>query len=495
MSDMDEQVIDLTGARILIVDDLSVNLDVLSQTLEGISYDISVALSGEIALKNARATQPDLILLDVVMPDMDGYETCRRLKADPQTREIPVIFITGVTEVEGVIEGFAVGGVDYIHKPFRQEEVRVRVHTHLEKARLLRALQEKNRALEEESARRQQATDERNRLAEQLSHIIRREAERWGVDGFVAQSQTMQQIFHEVDLLQQAGNTSALIVGESGTGKELIARAIHFGGASVAGPFIPVNCAAIPANLVESQFFGHVKGAFTGAEQDRIGYFELAHGGTLFLDEVGEMPAEIQPKLLRALEDGRFIPVGGKAEKTVKVRTIAATNADLQTNMAKGAFRQDLYYRLAHFTLEVPALRQRREDIPLLAQHFLVLLAAEMAIEAPGLSVEALEMLVAYDFPGNVRELKNLIERALLESRGTEILPTHLYFAHPAATATTGVAAAPGPLFPADLSPTFEAAERWVVERVHQQTGGNVAETARRLGASRNRIYRIIRES
>ena len=492
MTGMGEASLDLSGARILIVDDVPANLDVLAQALEAAGYEISVAPSGEVALRNARASQPDLILLDVVMPEMDGYETCRRLKAAAETCDIPVIFITVRAETEGVVEGFAVGGVDYIAKPFRQEEVLARVRTHLEKARLTRALQEKNRALEAESARRRQATRERNHLAEQLSHLSRREAERWGVAGFVARSPTMQPLFDAVDLLHSADNTAALIAGESGTGKELIARAIHFGGSRAGGPFVPVNCAAIPANLAESQFFGHVKGAFTGAEEERLGYFELAHGGTLFLDEVGEMPVEIQPKLLRALEDGRIFPVGGKAERAVAVRTLAATNADLEACLAAGTFRRDLYYRLARFTLQVPPLRQRREDIPLLAQHFLEVLAAEMAVESPGLSAAAMEVLETYAFPGNVRELKNLIERALLESRGTEILPGHLHFAHPASTAGEEVASRA--LFPADLTPTFAAAERWVVERVQEQTRGNVAETARRLEVSRNRIYRILKE-
>ena len=493
MNERDEQGIDLSGTRILIVDDVPANLDVLAQALEDTGYEISAAPSGEVALKNARAIKPDLILLDVVMPGLDGYETCRQLKADLQTRDIPVIFITARAEIEGIVEGFAVGGVDYITKPFRKEEVLVRARTHLEKARLTQALQENNRVLKEEISRRQQATNERNQLAGQLSHIARHEAERWGVAGFVAQSPTMQQIFHEVDLLQKTGHTAALIVGESGTGKELIARAIHFGGPAAASPFIPVNCAAIPANLAESQFFGHVRGAFTGAEEDRIGYFELADGGTLFLDEIGDMSAEIQAKLLRALEDGRIFPVGAKEEKAVQVRTIAATNADLQTRLASGAFRQDLYYRLARFTLQVPPLRQRRADIPLLVQHFLELLAAEMAIAAPLLSGEALEVLATYDFPGNVRELKNLIERALLESHGDEIRPAHLHFAHPTSTALGEEA--PGGRFPADLAPTFEAAERWVVERVQEQTQGNVTETARQLGVSRNRIYRILKDS
>lgn len=246
--------------------------------------------------------------------------------------------------------------------------------------------------------------------------------------GFIGQSQTIRKIATDVRRLQATGTTSVLIVGESGTGKELIARAIHFGGSREKGPFIPVNCAAIPAELAESLFFGHVKGAFTGATTDRKGYFELADGGTLFLDEIGEMSLGLQAKLLRALEDGSFAPLGATREKRVNVRTLAATNVDLQARLADGKFRSDLYFRFAQFRVVVPPLRERPEDIPLLAEHFLKMFAMEMGMEKPTLSREALAALETYHFPGNVRELKHIIEGALIKSSGLEIQPEHLHF-------------------------------------------------------------------
>ena len=222
-----------------------------------------------------------------------------------------------------------------------------------------------------------------------------------------------------------------LITGESGTGKELIARAIHFGGPRRQGPFIPVNCPAVPADLAESLFFGHVRGAFTGADADRKGYFELADGGTLFLDEIGDMSLTLQAKLLRVLEDGCVMPIGAARERRVDVRILAATNTDLQATMAQSGFRSDLYYRLAQFTVMVPPLRDHPEDIPLLADHFLQMFAAEMGLPKPPLSDDARSALTAYVFPGNVRELKNIIERALLESEGATIRTEHIRFVHP----------------------------------------------------------------
>jgi DNA-binding NtrC family response regulator len=395
------------------VDDQPANLDVLCALLEAEGYEISLAPNGELALKIAtQATAPpDLILLDVMMPGMDEYEVCRRLKAEARTRSIPVIFITARDLTEGVLEGFRAGGVDYIAKPFRDQEVLVRVSTHLSLSRMARELAIRNVELEREIAQRQ-------RLRGQLSLISQREVERWGLEGLVGQSPTIRKIFAEIRLMQENAGTSVLITGESGTGKELIARAIHFGSARAEGPFVPVNCAAIPAALVESALFGHVKGAFTGADTDRAGYFELAHEGTLFLDEIGDMPLELQGKLLRVLEDRQLWRVGAKESKTVEVRVLAATNADLQQRIKTGVFRQDLYFRLARFTVEAPPLRERREDIPLLAGHFLKLFAGEMGREAPQLSATALELLSAYRFPGNVRELKNIIERTLIESSG-----------------------------------------------------------------------------
>jgi DNA-binding NtrC family response regulator len=352
---MSNPAIDLSGAKVLIVDDVPANLDVLYEALEAQTYNVLVATSGETALKVAARELPDLILLDVIMPQMDGFETCRRLQANPATQPIPVIFLTSRDDAAGTVEGFRVGAVDYIIKPFHQEEVLARIQTHLEHAFLTRALTEKNRQLQESyrqlavtNQKLQEEMSQRQTLDNHLSMISRREAEHWGVDGFVGQSQTMQEILREINLLHNASTVSVLITGESGTGKELIARAIHAGSTRAHGPFVPVNCAAIPTHLAESLLFGHVKGAFTGADKDQTGYFELANGGTLFLDEIGTMPEELQPKLLRVLEDGLIRPLGANRDRRVDVRILAATNAPLE------AFRQDLYFRLARFTVTVP---------------------------------------------------------------------------------------------------------------------------------------------
>ncbi|MBI2504692.1 MAG: sigma-54-dependent Fis family transcriptional regulator, partial [Candidatus Latescibacteria bacterium] len=408
--------------------------------------------------------------------------TCRQLKAAPETREIPVIFITARDEVEGVVAGFAAGGVDYVAKPFRQDEVLARVRTHLEKARLMQALQQKNRDLEAEIARREALTQERDHLAGRLSLASEREAQRWGLGALVGQSPTLKKILEDIDLLQGAPHTAVLILGESGTGKELIARAIHASSDRAEGPFVPVNCAAIPRELADSLLFGHRKGAFTGADQDQIGYFELAHQGTLFLDEVGIMPLELQPKLLRVLEERAVLPLGARQPRAVEVRVLAATNADLEAQAQRGSFRQDLYYRLARFVVQVPPLRQRREDIGLLVRHFLQLFAVEMGVEPPEISPPALALLEGYGFPGNVRELKNLVERALIESQGREIRPEHLPL--------LGAAAPKGELAIESLPFNLEQAELLLIQRALQQCGGNIMAAARLLGVERTKIYR-----
>jgi len=393
------------GATILIVDDIPANLNLLREALEPQGYKILGSTSGEKALEIANRTIPDLILLDIVMPGIDGFETCRRLKAEEKTADIPVIFITAVKdEMEDIVTGFQVGGVDYITKSSQKEELFARVKTHM-------------------------------KADEQLSMISEQEAKRWGIEGFVGKSRTIAAILDNVRKLQDAGATSVLITGESGTGKELIARAIYFGSARAKGPFIPVNCPTIPRELAESELFGHVKGAFTGANASRKGHFELADGGTLFLDEIGDMPLELQPKLLRVLQEGCFTPLGGAAEKRVDVRILAATNQNLTNKIADGTFREALYFRLASFPVTVPPLRERKEDIPLLIERFLRTFSVEMGIEHPQISVEALEVLKAYHFPGNVRELKNIIERALILSGGEEIQPEHfVQFTPPSVT-------------------------------------------------------------
>jgi len=420
-------------AKILLVDDIPANLDILSHALEPEGYQISVAPNGEIALKIARGASPDLILLDVMMPGLNGFETCRQLKADESTADIPVIFVTAKDETESLIEGFHSGGVDYIQRPFETEELLVRVENHLKINRLTQELLEKNLKLQQEIAKRQQAEDNLKTADERFSLISEQEAKRWGIASFIGKSKTIGKILTDIRRLHHTAATNVLITGESGTGKELIARAIHFGGPRAEGAFIAVNCSAIPSELAESLFFGHVKGAFTGATTDRKGYFELADGGTLFLDEIGDMALDMQSKLLRVLEDGYIMPIAARKPKHVDVRILSATNTDLQRQISEGKFRMDLYHRLAVFPVFVPPLRERKEDIPLLAEHFLNMFSTDMGIQQPALSQEGLLALESYSFPGNVRELKNIIERALIESGGETIQPEHLHFLPPTA--------------------------------------------------------------
>ncbi len=498
---------DSSSARrsvVLLVDDVPANLAVLSATLEPEGYEILAAGGGMAALKIAARARPDLILLDVVMPEIDGLEICRRLKADEATRDIPVLFITARNETASVVDGFSAGGVDYIVKPFQKEEVLSRVATHLRVGGLTRELKAKNAALERRT-QELQAEVERRRVAEtsleqadaRLSAITGLECDRWNLNGLTGGSRYVQKVLEEIQRLHHF-STSVLITGESGTGKELIARAIHFGSARARAPFVPVNCVAIPADLAESMLFGHLRGAFTGATADRKGYFELAHGGTLFLDEIGDMPASLQVKLLRVLEDGLVTPVGGAHAHKVDVRIIAATNADLDARIADGRFREDLYFRLARYRVATAPLRQRREDIPILAPHFLRMFASEMGMKAPMLTPAALAVLQDYDFPGNVRELRNIIERALIESDGTPILPVHLQWLQRATKAsikpsTPSRAGAPDVVEGLPLN--LADAEERLIRRALQETGGNIANAARLLGVHRTRIYRHLSQA
>ncbi len=489
--------------RILIVDDVISNVELLSRALEPDGYEILVAQNGEDALRIAARAQPHLILMDVMMPGIDGLSTCRRLKADPHLAAIPVIFITALDERDCVVRGFAAGAIDYVVKPFHAEEVLLRVEHQLRLHRLNRRLEEKNRELLARMAELEEANhqleQERNKLARteqalqtvdnQLSALSQREAERWGIAGFVCKSATMTRILGDIRKLYQSAGTSVLITGESGTGKELIARAIHHGSPRARQAFIPVNCVAIPADLAESMFFGHSKGAFTGALHEQKGLFELANGGTLFLDEIGDMPLGLQAKLLRVLEDGEVRPVGSQRALRTDVRVLAATNVDLQKNIAEGRFRADLYYRLARFHVQLPPLRQRRDDIPFLVQHFLELFAVEMGVRTPSINADAQQLLAQYDFPGNIRELKNLLERALILSGGQPIQAEHLHFQ------TTQSYSSPAQKNrPANLPLPFnlKEAEQLLMRRALESTGGNISEAARLLGVHRTKLYRVM---
>jgi DNA-binding NtrC family response regulator len=480
----------MSPEKILIVDDTPANIRLLTDALEPRGYEIYAASSGDAGLKIAARTRPDLILLDVMMPGRNGFEVCRALKADAATRDIPVLFITAKQETENVLQGFRAGAVDYILKPFQAEEVTSRVETHLKLHRLTRELTARNAELEAEIARRREAETARATADERLSTLSAREAQHWGLAGFVGRSRLMQRILEDIERLHHFGKTTVLITGESGTGKELVARAIHHRSPRAAAPFIPVNCVAVPGELAESMFFGHTKGAFTGATADRKGYFELADGGTLFLDEIGDMPATLQAKLLRVLEDGEVTPIGAAQPRRVDVRVLAATNAELSAKIAAGEFRQDLYFRLARYSVETPPLRERREDIALLAAHFLQLFAAEMGLAPPALRADALALLETYPFPGNVRELKNVIERALILSGGEAIEREHLQLLKSVRPQASGEPQKTASTSFGDLPLNLDEAEQALIQRALETTGGNVAEAARLLGVNRSRIYR-----
>jgi DNA-binding NtrC family response regulator len=484
--------------KILVVDDDPASLSVLTAALEPEGYEILAASDGAAALRVAARARPSLVLLDIMMPDMDGFETCRRLKAQEGGRDTPVVFITARGDTEDVVEGFRAGGVDYVVKPFQTAEVVSRVSTHVRLNRLARELMEKNRVLEARTAeltaeiqKRQRAESALESADEKLAVISDIETSRWNLAGLVGGSEHVQKIVADIERLHQFANTSVLITGESGTGKELIARAIHFGSARAKAPFIPVNCAAIPSELAESMLFGHARGAFSGATAKHRGYFQMANTGTIFLDEIGDMPLALQAKLLRVLEDAMVTPVGSSEPLKVDVRVIAASNARLQQRIQDGAFREDLYFRLARFTVTAPPLRERLEDVPVLVFHFVRSLAAEMGIRAPLVGQEALDALKAYDFPGNVRELKNIIERALIESGENIILPRHLRFVQRAAASV-----APAPradtFSAASLPLNLAEAEEMLIKRAMHETGGNIASAARLLGVHRTRIYRAL---
>jgi formate hydrogenlyase transcriptional activator len=412
------------GAEILIVDDEPANVDVLEQELADAGYRTVSAASGEKALEISRQKQPDLILLDVMMGGIDGYETCRRLKAAEATRAIPVIFLTALGDSFQKVRGFGAGAVDYVTKPFDNEELLARIRTHLG---LRREIQQAVKVKESPG---------QDILIGKLSDVRARIAQVAPTDSTV------------------------LIQGETGTGKELVARAIHEAGSRRGRPLVAVNCAALPRELVESELFGHEKGAFTGALQQRRGRFELAEGGTLLLDEVGELPPEAQAKLLRVLQERSFERVGGTQVLRADVRVIAATNRDLQAQVGAGRFRSDLFYRLNVFPIVLPPLRERRDDIPRLVEHLAEKAARKLGRELEAVSPSFVERAAVHDWPGNIRELENVIERALIMSGGTLLDGSDVFSAKEA----------PAPR----MEGTLEAMERAYIVRVLEGAGWQI---------------------
>lgn len=427
------------GNEILAVDDTPDSLRLLTNLLTQAGYRVRPATNGSLALKSVAAKTPDLILLDISMPGMDGYEVCRRLKADERSNRIPVIFISAFGDTQQKVTGFEAGGLDYITKPFEAEEVLARVRTHLRLRQAEEALrqaqntlelrvqertaelQASNQALRESEEKARKACEEIEALKSQLelhnTYLQEAVVEAKAFGNLVGQSAALKHIVSQIDRVAPT-EASVLVLGETGTGKELVAHEIHQRSARRAGPLVRVNCASVPRELFESEFFGHARGAFTGALKDRAGRFETAEGGTLFLDEVGEIPLDIQNKLLRVLQEKRYERVGEDRTRRANVRVVAATNRDLKKEAAAGRFREDLFYRLNVFPIQVPPLRERLDDIPLLAKYFVDLSAKDLKCAQPRLTQAAVAKLQNYEWPGNIRELRNVIERAVILAGG-----------------------------------------------------------------------------
>ena len=392
---------------ILIIDDEKNYLIVLQALLSDVGYEVLTADDAGKALEMVQSHDLDLVITDMRMPGIDGMEFLAQLHG--QRPELPVIMMTAYATVEKAVEAMKRGAFDYITKPFKNEELKLTVRKAIDMHRLVRE----------------------NRLLTQALQ------QRFSFGNIVGRSRAMRSVYELIEKVAQTRAT-VLITGESGTGKELIARSIHFNSPRRDKPFISVSCSALPESLLESELFGHERGAFTGAYALRKGRFELAEGGTLFLDEVGEIAPALQVKLLRVLQEMDFERVGGTKTIHVDARVLAATNRDLKRDVEQGRFREDLYYRLRVVQLEVPPLRERRDDVPLLAHHFLRKTASANGLPAKRISEEALRLLCQYEWTGNVRELENAVERAVILCDGDEIrpqdLPEELRAAHAAPT-------------------------------------------------------------
>jgi len=445
--------------RVLVVDDEAGVRGSLAGILGDEGYAVEAVDSGEAALLALESSRYDLVLLDVWLPGQDGLEVLSRIRE--RDAELPVVVISGHGTIETAVKAVRLGAQDFVEKPLSLEKTVLAVRNALRQKRLESQLRELRERL-----------DARYAMVGESPAIRRLRAE-------IAQA--------------APSNGRVLIFGENGTGKELVARAIHAQSQRAAAPFVEVNCAAIPEELIESELFGHTKGAFTGALAARKGKFELADGGTLFLDEIADMSLKTQAKVLRALQEQRIEPVGGTGGVDVDVRVIAATNKDLEAEIRAGRFREDLYFRLNVIPFQVPPLRERREDVPLLARHFLKLLSAEHGRRPREVSSEALAALARLSWPGNVRELRNILERLVIMTPGELIELRHL----PASLATSSPDLAAGDQpEPTAAAPdgTLQAAreefERRYIRSRYLECGGNMSRTAEALGVERSNLYR-----
>ena len=437
-------------ARILGVDDDLLMREALRDTLSAEGHEVQAVESAALAMAELEKQEWDIVLADLSLPRVSGLELLDRIKRSWPTTE--VIVITGQGSIATAVDAIKRGAYHYLTKPFTAEEIIHLVHQALERRRLV---------------------DRKERLEEELWQAR-------GVHQLVGQSEALRRVRQ---MIQTAGGSEAtvLIEGESGTGKEIIANAIHAQSKRSRGPLVKMNCAAVPETLLESELFGHEKGAFTGADRRRVGRFEQAEGGTLFLDEVCEMQPRLQAKFLRALQEREIERLGGSETIPVDVRIIAATNRDLQKALAEGVLREDLYYRLNVILLRVPPLRERMDDVPILAMHFVRKYAARESVPTAGIAEETMNVLLSYAWPGNVRELENAIERAVVLGRGQVLRPQDL----PPQVHRRGDERRP--LIPAHL--TLEEIEKLAIAQALRLTGGNKSEAAERLGIHRTSIY------
>jgi len=444
--------------KILVIDDERNIRDIFTLLLEEKGYLVESAASGGEGLAKARDFAPDVLLLDMNLPDMSGLEVLSGVRERlPSCR---IIIITAYGTIRNAVEATRLGAYAYLEKPVDNEELLLLIG---------RALEVRKLETEVDSLRGEL------RKKYRFSEII-------------GTSAPMNSIFQMMDRIAPVEGT-VLVTGESGTGKELVARAIHYAGPRKEGPFVVVNCGAVPRDLIESEFFGHSKGAFTDARTETTGKFEMAHKGTIFLDEIGELPLEAQVKVLRALGEREIVKVGGTKTIPVDVRVIAATNKNLDEEVRKGTFREDLYFRLAVLSLRLPPLRERRADIPLLAEHFLKKYGPELKKELKGLSTKALDALLSYSWPGNVRELENVIYEAMVYTEGevldVPLLPARILtrIGQPAAEE------AQCPSLREAAQSASESAEKALIEQALRETEGNRTAAARRLGISRRTLF------
>ncbi len=446
--------------RILIVDDEGSIRESLKGVLRDEGYEAVTAEDAPQALKMIDEDPPDLILFDIWMPKMDGMEALEKVKEAHPT--IPIIMISGHGTIETAVKATKRGAYDFLEKPLSAEKVVLTV----EHALTEKALLEENVSL-------------RRRMETRLE--------------LIGTSAAMNDLRAHIDRIAPA-NSWVLITGEDGTGKELVARTIHARSPRARNPFVDVNCAAIPEDLIESELFGYEKGAFTGATSRKKGKFDLAHTGTLFLDEIGDMSLKTQAKILRILEEHRFERVGGTEPVDVDVRVIAATNKNLEREIEKGRFRKDLYYRINVIPIRVPSLRERREDIPLFAGHFIHEFAAENGKEEKSFTPDALREMSAYAWPGNVRELRNLVERLIIMTQGKVIdAPEVREHLGRESTAASGGEGADAILSVRAYTDARERFEREFIARKLKENGGNVSRTAAIIGMTRENLSRKIK--